>query len=293
MFFYKAFGLNIESDIELKKLIAVEKLQPDVLFFNNPSDTIVDNPSIIKRNFQANNYSFAYKIADTNFYFNAITKKLTFSFTNKQQFEQYLYGPVIALISAYLKKIPLHAAGVIVNDKVILLAGNSGSGKSTLLYHLLQNCQARFFSDDMVVIEKKEWMLYAYPSFSEIKLWLDAIERFNATKIKPVHPDIQKYFVDVEKFFIAKEQFPQVIFIIQTNLNSQLKIEKVTGVNKYLHLSKNVYRKNIIEYLFKQNLFEQLTSLANQTQVYIISRPAVISTEQWNAFVDNCLKQIL
>lgn len=293
MFFYKAFGLNIECDIELKKLIAVEKLQPDVLFFNTSSKSIIDNPSIIRKNFQANNYSFAYKIADSHFYFNALTKKLTFCFTNKQQFEQYLYGPVVALIAAYLKKIPLHAAGLIVNDKVILLAGNSGSGKSTFLYHLLQNYQARFFSDDIVVIQKKEKSVYAYPAFPEIKLWLDAIERFNATKIKPVHPDIQKYFVDVKKFFITKEQLPQVIFIIQTTLNSQLKIEKVTGVNKYLHLSKNVYRKNIIEYLFKQSLFEQLTSLANQTQVYIISRPVVVSTEKWNAFVDNCLKQIL
>lgn len=293
MFFYKAFGLNIESDIELKKLIAVEKLQPDVFFFNNPSDTIVDKPSIIRRNFQANNHSFAYIIADTHYYFNATTKKLTFSFTNKQQFEQYLYGPVVALISAYLKKIPLHAGGVIVNDKVLLLAGNSGSGKSTFLYHLLQNYQARFFSDDMVVIEKKEKNVYAYSAFPEIKLWLDAIERFNATKIKPVHPDIQKYFVDVKKFFIPKEQFPQVIFIIQTTLNSQLKIEKVTGVNKYLFLSKNIYRSNIIEKLFKQNVFEYLTALANQTQVYIISRPVIISTQQWNAFVDNCLKQIL
>lgn len=293
MFFYKAFGLKIKSAIELEKLIAVEKLQPDVLFFNTPSDTIIENPSLIKRNFQANNHSFEFKIANANFYFNALTKKLTFSFTNKQQFEQYLYGPVVALISAYLKKIPLHAAGVIVNDKVILLAGNSGSGKSTFLFHLLQNYQSRFFSDDMVVLAKKESLVYVYPSFPEIKLWLDAIERYNATKIKPVHPDIQKYFVDVRNFFIPKEQFPQVILIFQTTPNSQLKIEKITGVNKYLYLSKNIYRSNIIEKLFKQNVFEYLTALANQTQVYIISRPTVVSAEQWNIFVDNCLKQIL
>ncbi|MGQ9845998.1 MAG: hypothetical protein ACUVQP_00665 [Bacteroidales bacterium] len=292
MFYYNAFGLNIKSDIELAKLTGVEKLQPDVLFFNTQSNATIDKPSIIRKNFQANNHSFAYTITDTNFYFNAITQELNFSFNNKQQFEQYLYGPVLALISAYLKKIPLHAAGVVVNNKVILIAGNSGSGKSTFLYHLLKTYQARFFSDDLVVLEKKDTMVYAYSSIPEIKLWLDAIDRFKATKIKPVHPDIQKYFVDVKNYFLNKEQLPKIIFIIETSLNSQLKIEKVTGVNKYLYLSKNVYRKNIIESLFKQNLFEQLTSLANQTQVYIISRPVVISTEKWNAFVDSCLKQI-
>lgn len=293
MFYYSAFSLNIESDVKLEKLVAVEKTQPDVIFLNNPSDTIIDNPSIIKKNFQANNYSFAYKIANTNFYFNALTKKLTYSFTNKQQFEQYLFGPVIALISAYLKKTPLHAAGVIVDNKVILLSGNSGSGKSTFLYHLIQNNKAQFFSDDIVVLDKKESMIYAYPSFPEVKLWLDAIERFKATKIKPVHPDIKKYFVDIKNFFIENEQFPEIIFIIQTSLNSQLKIEKVTGINKFIYLLKNIYRRNIIEILFKQNIFEQLTALANQTQVYIITRPVNTETNKWTEFVNNCLKQIL
>lgn len=293
MYYYSAFGLNIESGVDLEKLIAVEKLQSDVALHYQKTDAIIESPIINKKNFQANDYSFTYRLGEMSFYFNFLQRKLIFYFSNKQQFEQYLYGPVFALMAAYFKKLPLHASGVVINDKTILIAGNSGSGKSTFLYHLLQNYYARFFSDDLVVVEKNGSILKAFPSFAEIKLWLDAVERFNTVVIKPVHPDIKKYFVDVKDFFVNKPQIPQVVFILKTSLNSKLSVEKVTGVNKYLCLSKNIYRKNHIEGLFKQTVFEQLSALANQTKVYTISRPAAVEEKQWNEFVGNCLKQVL
>jgi len=292
LYFYSAFGLNIASDVPLNKLIAAGELKPDVAFCFGKAEVVIDNPIIVKKTFQANHFSFAYHVADTLFYFNFLNKKLIFSYTNKQQFELYLYGPVIALISAYFGKIPLHASGLIVHDKTILIAGNSGAGKSTLLFHFIQNYQARFFSDDIVVMEKKGSIIQANPSFAEIKLWLDAIERFNANIIKPVHPDIKKYFVDVKSFFINKIQIPQVVFIIQTTQNTTAQFEKVTGVNKFLYLIKNVYRRNHIEILFKKNIFELVATLANQTQVYILHRPFAINNELWNEFVDSCLEQI-
>lgn len=293
MFFYNAFGLNIESDIELEKLIAVEKLQPDITFHYNDFYTVIQSPIIEKKNFQANTTSFAYHIGDTHFYFNFLKKQLFFSHSNKQQFEQYLYGPVVALIAAYNNKLPLHASGVVVQDKAFLIAGNSGSGKSTFLYHLLQNFQARFFADDLVVIGKKDTIINAYPSYAEIKLWLDAVERLRAKIIKPVHPDIKKYFVDVRKLFINKSQIPQAVIILQSTMNKQLKMEKITGVNKYLVLSKNLYRRNHIDQLFRPRVFEQLSTLANQTNVYIVHRPVLIDSSQWDEFVTNFLNQIL
>ncbi|NSW44487.1 MAG: hypothetical protein HPY79_01475 [Bacteroidales bacterium] len=292
MYTYLAFGFRISSEIELSKFLATSFEQADLYIKKKAASYDIEKPIIDKIHIKANKTAFELRTKFTQFFFDKTRQTLFTSFTNKHQFEQYLYGPIMAIICAYYNQIPIHASGVVYNDKSLLLLGNSGSGKSTLLYHFIQKHQARFFADDIVAVRKEQQLIKALPAFPDIKLWLDAIERYHASINKQVHPDINKYLINCHSFFNTQIQSPSTIFILQNHVTPNTFIEQIHGVKKFILLSKYIYRRNIVESMFRQNVFETLTTLANQTDIYIIHRSHSITSEKWDSFIMECLKLV-
>ena len=292
MYTYLAFGFRISSEVELSKFIAKSFDTVDLYFKQQDIECSIEKPIIQTPHIIANKSAFILKTKFTHFYFEKKTNTLFLSFSDKHQFEQYLYGPIMAIICAYYKHIPLHASGVVYNDKSILLLGNSGSGKSTLLYHLIQKHQSSFFADDIVTLTKSQKLIQALPSFPDIKLWHDAVERYHAPVTKQVHPDINKFLINARLFFNTQKQTPSTIFILRNHVLPNTSIEKVKGIDKFFNLLNYIYRENIINSLFRQNVFDTLTNLANQADIYIIHRSHSITPEKWNSFVADFLSFI-
>lgn len=60
-------------------------------------------------------------------------------------------------------RIVLHASGVLVDGRLVAVAGEKGAGKTTSLLHALGNQQCRYFSGDKIFIDEVGEELWAYP----------------------------------------------------------------------------------------------------------------------------------
>lgn len=287
---YKAFGFQISSEIPVKKFIKSNNKETDIFIQHLKEKPQLNNIIFSKGNLIISDNSFLLDVGDNCFYYLHSEKSLFFKKSNELRFEQYLCGPVFSLICAFNKLIPLHASIININNVSILICGNSGSGKSTLLYHLIHKYSGKFSADDLASLRSDSDKIKSLPAFPEIKLWLDAVERFNAKIIEPVHPELKKYYVEVANHFKYQEHLPKIIFVIQPTLKESINIEKVIGLQKFLLLSKYIYRKTIIETVFRQLTFKTISALANQTTIYLIKRPYHLETSEWESSIGKIIK---
>lgn len=291
---YKAFGFQISSEIPIKKFLQCDNKETDIFIQHLTEKPQLNNILLSKGNFIISNNSFLFNTGDNYFYYKHDEKSLFVNKTNESRFEQYLCGPIFSLICAFNNNIPLHASELHINNVSVLICGNSGSGKSTLLYHLIHKYNAVFSADDIVPLKSDSDKIKSLPAFPEIKLWLDAVERFNAKIVEPVHPELKKYYVNVFDYFRYQELSPKIILVIQPTLKETISIDKIMGLQKFLLLTKYIYRKNIIETMFKQLTFKTVSALANQTMIYLIKRPYHLDTSEWESNInkiinDECL----
>lgn len=288
---YKAFGFQIYSEVPISKFIESKNKENDVYIKYLEHKPQLEQVIHTIGNISISQNSFLLDTGSNCFYYQHDEKTLLVKKTNEQLFEQYLCGPVFALICAFNGKIPLHASGVILNNKQLLISGNSGSGKSTMLYYLIHKYNATFIADDLIPLKKVSDEVYSLPAFPEIKLWLDTVEYFKAKIIESVHPEIKKFYVQVNEHFQYKKQIPNIILIIQRSLKDTMTIEKIVGIQKFLLLSEYVYRKKIVEAVFMELAFTIISSLAKQTDIYLIKRPYKLDTSNWENGLDNFIKE--
>jgi len=267
-----------------KPNLTIRYLQNETLFFTNPV--------LKKKNLVLSTEGFYFTAASLNFLYNHEAKTLFFTKTNDETVEAYILGPVIALIGAFQGFVPLHAAGVKVNNLSWLIVGRSGTGKSTLLYELMRNYSATFFSDDLVFTVFRKSRVQAMPSFPFIKLWEDAILRFKASKQKAVHHKINKYYLEQSTCFVSDIQQPSVILVLQTSTQSTTSYEEIKGTKKFLYLQQNVYRKPWIEALFKENVFFTLTALSKQCRMFVVRRPLLTNAKIWSEMIQKLINEL-
>ena len=92
----------------------------------------------------------------------------------------------------------VHCAGLVRNERAIVLLGDSGQGKSTLSLHL---CGAGWtlLGDDSVRLERDGGAVYAWPSYSGLRLHRDMMDA--ATPHSEVAPLVAEY-ADKRRLFL-------------------------------------------------------------------------------------------
>lgn len=73
----------------------------------------------------------------------------------------------------------LHASAVGTDDYAVLFVGDAGSGKSTLAAAVAQH-GFEVLADDGVLLEERDAIVYAVPSYPGLRLWPDSAEAIDA-----------------------------------------------------------------------------------------------------------------
>ncbi|WP_135550722.1 phosphoenolpyruvate carboxykinase (ATP) [Paenibacillus cymbidii] len=115
----------------------------------------------------------------------------------------YVIGICMSISLMMRGLIPLHAAALEIDGKVVALLSSSGNGKSTLLWNEISQGSS-FVTDDVLPIQlnDNDDTLLAIPSMSiSSKLWDKSLERLSLDpeRYKRIVPELNKYWVPVEQ----------------------------------------------------------------------------------------------
>ncbi|MEY4571813.1 MAG: hypothetical protein RLZ10_1024 [Bacteroidota bacterium] len=282
MYYYWAYGLKIKSEILFPELFSLHQtidFDIELLLGDVPLHQLEEMGSS-ERQIYIDDKSYKLVLTGIANYWaengNRIVVKLQES-ADMSTVRLFCLSNVFAAILIQRKQIPLHAAALKVDNRLVLICGHSGAGKSTLLASLIKRGFTLFSDDVCVPVADTSQGVFMHSSYPMMKFWKDTYTSFSFLGAPDIQlrPGIDKagfYFHDQ---FDINSYKPLVVFFIEKSADvSELCIREVKGVELFQKLEANAYRG---EYLgsvdLRQEHFELFADLANQVKGYLVVRP--------------------
>lgn len=276
---YQAFGLKIESDQLLPELPISDHL-------GSQSDLILKN---IKQTLPRQNLGSGdrqhFTLAFNNLAYFEIQEgkaiRYTFSKDTPSSLQRlFLLGSAMGAVLQQRGFITLHANALqTAKNYATLFVANSGVGKSTLAAeHYLKGIP--LISDDVCAIKQtEEGHFLVYPSYPQIKLWSDSIDRLGLKRdtLTPLRTSANgqeiKYGLNCKaQFCFSPKRIEKVI-----KLDTQTKEHK--GIEKVKLLIEQSYRYRFIEIMgLVEDYIQKLILLSQQTAIQSIKMAHIATT---------------
>ncbi|AYA77622.1 aldolase [Bacillus sp. Y1] len=276
---YRAFGLNIISDIYFPELTQVTEKYGDI-------DIIIrfDYSSKLREVFKE---SSLFCIVKDKKVFIRVPNIAYFSIESgskiictpigsikENQIRLYLLGTCMGALLLQRKIIPLHGSVVEINKKAYGVVGESGAGKSTLAATLL-NQGYRLLTDDIIPVTLESGIPMVLPSYPQQKLWKESLDalKVSSDQYQPIFDRENKFLIPLHSKFYD-EQIPLAgIFELVTGaeevtLRPLNKLEQIKKLFEHTFRSFLVERLDLLEWHFNIT-----TTLANSTMMYQLTRP--------------------
>lgn len=203
--------------------------------------------------------------------------------------ELYLNGSAYGAILHQRQLMPLHGSSFVFKDLGIMLCGESGAGKSSLTASFIKN-GSQFLTDDVSPIEFKNAKPYILPLSDRIKLWQDSLEQLKYEKdgLTEIWSDYNKYYLPVESQNTQAYTL-DFIFIIEKHEGSEVKIEELTGVDKFQHLRNEIYRWEYLQGMKKTeaNYLKKLLDINIHVRTFKVVRPETIEIGRMRTILED------
>ena len=206
MYYYQIYGLSVESDLEMPRLLARE---PDS---NKDEDTIVIHEGPMPDEFRQMPAK-SYQYSSTKGFLSNDGCNLCVLNGRKIVYQvkphpyaksliSYICGFGLAMLFLQRKMLAFHCSAVCKDGRAVLIAGDSGSGKSTITNALLSKGY-QLMSDDMTVVDPLSFTTpMAYPAFPYQKLCRDVVDRMNLDQdnLQYINEKKDKFLVPATSF---------------------------------------------------------------------------------------------
>lgn len=301
-FKYQAFGLTINSDIELPMLPDAEKYAR--------TDITVSKKNIAKSKLKKAPYTGLWFQESKNKYKLHVPGFALFQSNNGNQIS---YHPDSTITDTSMTALPHFIlnecmafllkqrgntvfSGMAINYKqhAILFTGNSLTGKS-LLAAKMQNLGYQVICDAICCITPENKILYGYPF---LKIWADCFKALDIKKgtLTRVRPNIEKYYFPLKQQQPSRKSLPvRAIYNISINKfdDESVSITPITGIDKMVGLEALLYGNN--RYGYKNggpNFSPELTSLAKQVSLNRVQRHHEVKLEYLVKTIEQSLESI-
>ena len=247
MFFYKAYGLTICSEIDLPELNN-EGLGTDVVItFGNINSTC--------ENFEERDFGGDSKVRISDKYIYYLLDDMDICRINqgkeivinqdteldKSFLRVIILGPVLSILLHQRDNLVLHAGAVNINGGAVAFLGNNGSGKSTSIFALYNKGYPFVTDDSLPVTFNESDSPVVIPSYSRLKLRPDIITGLqgNLNIVSKTHKYSQKYSYYAKNNFSHNQLPLKKIYIIEKGEYWDLKSLKPT--DSLIRLIKSSY----------------------------------------------------
>lgn len=272
MYYYKVYGLKVESEIELKELWEIK--QVDNCEVKITLDKIVEEIEGKK----INDKEVFFKIKDLGIFKIKDGKEIVvdiFENYDKRKLNNFILGTSFGALLIQRENIAIHGGTAVLNNKGIIIAGDMGAGKSTLTT-AFRIKGFKLLSDDVSVVKRKENRINVYPAYPQQKLCEDSllnlgmkIQDFNV-----IDPIKNKYGLEGHEGFLNNKKELAGIFVLEKGEVSKVQLEEIIGIQKLNIILKNIYRVEFLrERKLSKEFYEESLKLAQYIPVFKLIRP--------------------
>ncbi|EIT86521.1 HPr kinase [Fictibacillus macauensis ZFHKF-1] len=248
---YYAFGLTIESDLELQelqKLSDATEVDVNVTFTDLQSawDKIEGQPG----KFAVKGQTVMFNVPDTAIF--RIEKGERIEISPVQQYMEdkmrlYVLGTCMGVILMQRQTLSLHGSAIAIDGKAYVFVGHSGAGKSTLASAFISKGYP-LLSDDIVPITMYHGQVpYVLPSYPQQKLWKESLTQLGMeASYDPLFERENKFAVPLGHAFY-NEPLPLggIIELFQMD-DEGVVMEDVSKLEKLQMIYRHTFRQSLL-----------------------------------------------
>ena len=276
-YFYKVYGLCIESELELPELNPVQNIKADVIIgYGRVPEHLpeIRGSGVL---FEAAQNDFLFKFEGTGRYRVQNGNQIIIQPVREAlpaDIRLFLLGSSIGALLHQRGMLAIHGSAITDGHQTVILTGYSGAGKSTLAAGLIE-LGYPVIADDISVIGKNgEGDLIVESGIPHIKLWKDVLAHLNKTNdLSKVRPQLEKYRIPVP---VLEEESPGLSKIVLLNPSNSVDFSysEILGKEKFHQLRNNTYRLQFIDKMNQTEVhYRNLSQLVNSIQMLQVNRP--------------------
>ena len=272
IYFYRLFGLVINSDIELPELSKTKK--------SPKFDVRIDLDGPLAESaapgFHTSNEAMLVVIEGVGRYRIEGGKKITVwpaGQADPRAIRLYLLGSAMGLLLQQRAILPLHANAIVVDGRAIAFMGPSGSGKSTLA-SWFHGHGLGILGDDVCAIEFDQARNpVAHPGLPRLRLWRDALVASGRSvddhpRSLPEDDAWDKFDVTLDSHWPDGQNFPLGCLYLLVQ-GEETSIRRLNGIEAFEAVVANIYRGQFLALTGKANeLLQSCMDLARTVPIY-------------------------
>ena len=279
-YYYKVYGLNIESEIKIQELIILNdenKANIDVTIYIDKMPESINtakNQGILE-GFRKNEMWFYIKDIATYYIKNGQEIIVEpYRDIHDHYIKTYILGSAFGLMLIQRNIVAIHGGSVLIDDKAIICTGDTGAGKSTLT-SAFRLSGAKLIADDVSAIDMTD-EINIYPAYPQQKLCGDAVRKlgYDTEDFIRIDEGRDKYAIPSESEFINKSVNLSVIFEIMVGDIEEVEIKELRGSEKMNTIMKNIYRGYVNQISgLDREYFKKCLKVTKDIKIYRIIRP--------------------
>ncbi len=276
---YFAFGLNIDSEIELPPLIAIDGPAADLVIRLDSVPHELEQTQVRGPYYEISSNCFLLKIDQVARYLVSDGSEIIVEphpAAAEKDIRLYLLGSAMGGLLHQRGVWPIHGSAIASQRGAALFVGASGSGKSTLAGAFHQRGFQVLTDDVCAITAGSDSIIQVWPALPRLKLWSDSVAKLGGepNQLTRTQTEIDKYDVLLQRFGCEAMAIKAVYALYISDNHEAIHLMPLKGFDKIQELTANTYRLHILTGMrLAPQHFQQAQALARQARVVRVTRP--------------------
>jgi len=296
MKYYSAFGLLIESEIELPELdMADTSILPAQIKINLGSVPSTLDNSFMKTPWEElSQESYILRVDGIADFLAQNGDTIIIEPKDMNQLDDvrvFLFNSLLAQLLYQRGILILHGMAFLMKDKAVLLLGHSITGKSSIALDLYKRGYS-VINDEICAVVIGNGKAEILPGIARITVWKDTLEKFgeNPEDYNVIRKGFYKYNYPVETFSNKLIEISDVVIMNNNNMKD-IRLTAVLGAKKFEKLMLNVFRLKLKSFdSQKQKNYNDIVGIASCAKIHQLDYN--IKVHHINNITDYILKEL-